>query len=149
MPCVCKYSRSKVKLTYSQYTIDLSIDAMDVSGEHQLDVLHSVFKQRLGLDGVPIEDVAEQYQMGGGEGGEEGREKVGEVIVAQEMKECGRCYYTSIYYIATVLLCYDTVVMELRVKNIHVVQHVMMSEKHIAVKVGLSLTLRSVSSYTI
>lgn len=90
MPCVCKYSRSKVKLTYSLYTIDLSIDAMDVSGEHQLDVLHSVFKQRLGLDGVPIEDVAEQYQMGGGEGGEEGREKVGEVIVAQEMKECGR-----------------------------------------------------------
>ena len=30
-------------------------------------------------------------------------------------------------------------------KNIHVVQHVKMSEKHIVVKVGLSLILRSVS----
>ena len=72
---------------------DLSIDAMDVSGEHQLDVLHSVFKQRLGLDGVPIEDEPEQYQMGGEEGGEEGGERVGEVAVAGEKTECGR--YTT------------------------------------------------------
>ena len=75
---------------------DLSIDAMDVSGEHQLDVLHSVFKQRLGLDGAPIEEVAEQYQMGGEgeEGGEEGKVKEGEVVVAGE-KDCGR--YVGIY----------------------------------------------------
>lgn len=71
---------------------DLSIDAMDVSGEHQLDVLHSVFKQRLGLDGFPIEEVAEQYQIGGeGEiGGEEGKEKDGGVGVKTEEDKCGR-----------------------------------------------------------
>ena len=72
---------------------DLSIDAMDVSGEHQLDVLHSVFKQRLGLDGTPIEEV-EQYQMGGEEeeGGEEGKEREGDVMVAgdKESDKCGR-----------------------------------------------------------
>ena len=64
---------------------------MDVSGEHQLDVLHSVFKRRLGTDGKPIEETVEQYQMGGEgeEGGEEGREGEGQVAVAGE-KECGR-----------------------------------------------------------
>ena len=69
---------------------DLSIDAMDVSGEHQLDVLHSVFKQRLATDGQPIEEPVEQYQMAGGEeGGEEGKEGEGQVAVAEE-KKCGR-----------------------------------------------------------
>lgn len=46
---------------------DLSIDAMDVSGDHQLDVLHSVFKQRLTVDGVPIKEEAPQpVEMGAG-----------------------------------------------------------------------------------
>ena len=64
---------------------------MDVSGEHQLDVLHSVFKQRLGLDGEPIEETVEKYQMGGEgeEGGEKGREGEGQVAVATK-GECGR-----------------------------------------------------------
>ena len=69
---------------------DLSIDAMDVSGEHQLDVLHSVFKQRLGLDGRPIEESAEVYQMGGEEGGEDGKEREGQVGVAPVKEGCGR-----------------------------------------------------------
>ena len=64
---------------------------MDVSGEHQLDVLHSVFKQRLGLDGQPIEDSTEQYRMGAGEeAGETGRESEGQVGVAAVKEECGR-----------------------------------------------------------
>jgi len=32
----------------------LSVDAMDISGEHQLDVDHNIFKKRLGSDGKPI-----------------------------------------------------------------------------------------------
>ena len=71
---------------------------MDVSGEHQLDVLHSVFKQRLGLDGLPIEEVAEQYQMGGEgeEGGEEGKEGEGEVMVAGD-KDSDKCRRYVVY----------------------------------------------------
>ena len=33
----------------------MSVDAMDVSGEQQIDVDHDVFKQRLDLDGNVIE----------------------------------------------------------------------------------------------
>ena len=83
--------RSEVRVCSA---VDLSIDAMDVSGEHQLDVLHSVYKQRLGLDGTPVEEVAEQYQIGGeGEvGGEEGKEKEGgvEVKAEENVDKCGR-----------------------------------------------------------
>ena len=65
-----------------------------MSGDHQLDILHSVFKQRLSLDGSPIEEEAEQYQMGGEgeEGGEEGKERVGDVVVggANTEANCGR-----------------------------------------------------------
>lgn len=35
---------------------DLSIDAMDVSGENQIDVDHNLFKQRLKLTGERVED---------------------------------------------------------------------------------------------
>lgn len=35
-------------------TTDLSVDAMDVSGEHQLDVEHNIFKKRLASDGRPL-----------------------------------------------------------------------------------------------
>ena len=33
---------------------DLSVDVMDVSGEHQLDVEKSIFRERLTLDGMKI-----------------------------------------------------------------------------------------------
>jgi len=32
----------------------LSVDAMDISGEHQLDVSHNIFKKRLSPDGIPL-----------------------------------------------------------------------------------------------
>ena len=93
--------------------LDLSIDAMDVSGEHHLDVLHSVYKTRLAEDGKPIAEEAEQYELGasndeepenrgeGGPGGggldEEGREgKQGEEqpiakdVVGKSEGKCGR-----------------------------------------------------------
>ena len=51
---------------------DLSIDAMDVSGDHQLDVASSVFKSRLTLEGKIIEEEPEKIQVGGGAEEEEG-----------------------------------------------------------------------------
>ena len=36
---------------------------MDVSGESQIDVISNVFKQRLHLDGTPIDAEAERHGM--------------------------------------------------------------------------------------
>lgn len=38
----------------------LSLDAMDVSGEHELDVVHDVYKRKVALDGLPYGDVISQ-----------------------------------------------------------------------------------------
>ncbi|XP_024915941.1 endoplasmic reticulum-Golgi intermediate compartment protein 3 isoform X2 [Cynoglossus semilaevis] len=41
----------------------LSIDAMDVAGEQQLDVEHNLFKQRLDKDLKPVSEEAEKHEM--------------------------------------------------------------------------------------
>lgn len=41
-------------MNYFCCVLDLSVDAMDVSGDHQLDVDHNIFKKRLGLDGKAL-----------------------------------------------------------------------------------------------
>lgn len=84
---------------------DLSIDAMDVSGEHQLDVLHSIYKQRLTPEGQPINEKPEEIKLGAEHedekevaAGEEGAAKQqGEDKPAEENKQvakkedaCGR-----------------------------------------------------------
>lgn len=42
----------------------LSVDAMDISGEHQLDVEANLFKKRLDPKGNPVEEVAEETVIG-------------------------------------------------------------------------------------
>ncbi len=44
--------------------IDLSVDAMDVSGESQIDIDHHMFKQRLDLDGNPINEAPVKEDIG-------------------------------------------------------------------------------------
>merc|ERR1711916_168413 len=63
----------------------LSVDAMDISGEHQLDVDHNVLKKRLTKTGQPL--AIEKEDIVGGERGDN-EEKDGQV----EKKECRTCY---------------------------------------------------------
>lgn len=71
---------------------------MDVSGEHHLDVLHSVYKTRLSENGQPVQEETEQYELGAPkEEAEEGvgdktEEKVIPKVVKTDEKadKCGR-----------------------------------------------------------
>lgn len=66
---------------------------MDVSGEHHLDVLHSVYKTRLSEDGQPIHEDTEQYELGASkeDEGEEGEEVAKDVKSdADDEGKCGR-----------------------------------------------------------
>lgn len=65
----------------------LSTDAMDVSGENQIDVDHDLFKQRLSLSGERIEDEPEKEELG---------DKSQEMVEAAQNKldpnRCESCY---------------------------------------------------------
>lgn len=65
----------------------LSIDAMDVAGEQQFDVMHNMAKERLSKEGIPIKDDQEAVQLG------DNSEQVVEAISkpANDTK-CGSCY---------------------------------------------------------
>lgn len=75
---------------------------MDISGEHHLDVLHSVYKTRLAEDGQPIQEDTEQYELGASKEDEEGVvDKPEDKVIAKDVKadekagKCGRyvCMY--------------------------------------------------------
>ena len=65
---------------------------MDVSGEHHLDVLHSVYKVRLSEDGQPIHEEAEQYDLGAVKEEETEAKEEGNAakVVKKEANSCGR-----------------------------------------------------------
>ena len=42
----------------------LSLDAMDVSGEQQIDVDHNIFKQRLDMEGNEVKETPEKEGQG-------------------------------------------------------------------------------------
>lgn len=67
----------------------ISIDVMDVSGEHQLDVLHSMFKQRLTLEGAPIIDEPPTKAVLASED-DQFDEAVGVVLNSTAQAQCGR-----------------------------------------------------------
>uniref|UniRef100_A0AAR2LCR3 Endoplasmic reticulum-Golgi intermediate compartment protein n=1 Tax=Pygocentrus nattereri TaxID=42514 RepID=A0AAR2LCR3_PYGNA len=50
------------------HSSDLSIDAMDVAGEQQLDVEHNLLKQRLDKDSKPVSTEPEKHDLGQEEG---------------------------------------------------------------------------------
>ena len=63
---------------------------MDVSGEHQLDVLHSIYKQRLSPQGEPINEKPEEIKLGAeheGEGEGEDKEKASQEGAKQEAEK--------------------------------------------------------------
>ena len=57
---------------------------MDVSGEHQLDVLHSMLKQRLSVTGSEIAEKPRESQL------EHDEEQQGEAKPAEDDKKCLR-----------------------------------------------------------
>jgi len=41
----------------------VTLDAMDIAGEHQIDIVHNIFKKRLGPDGIPL-TISKQETLG-------------------------------------------------------------------------------------
>lgn len=64
----------------------LSIDAMDVSGEQQIDVDHNMFKKRIDEFGTPIEDNAEKEELG------DKSDQATDVLKGLDESRCESCY---------------------------------------------------------
>jgi hypothetical protein len=58
LPCSCKRPSlgDFFRRCIDDLSSDLSVDAMDISGEHQLDVDHNIFKKRIAPNGRPVEE---------------------------------------------------------------------------------------------
>jgi len=63
----------------------LSVDAMDISGEHQLDVDHNIFKKRLDKFGLPLSDTPQKHE----ELGDSTEKKKEDPL---PLDYCGSCY---------------------------------------------------------
>ncbi|XP_052765146.1 endoplasmic reticulum-Golgi intermediate compartment protein 3-like [Mya arenaria] len=66
----------------------LSIDAMDISGENQIDVAHNLFKQRLNERGGLVEDMPEKHE----ELGDKSEELAEGVKKELDPNRCESCY---------------------------------------------------------
>lgn len=64
----------------------LSIDAMDISGVHQINVEHSMFKRRLDLEGNPIKEPEKEIKLG------EPATEITESEKPENESKCGSCY---------------------------------------------------------
>lgn len=107
---------------------------MDISGEHHLDVLHSVYKTRLSEDGQPIHEDTEQYDVGESKDEEEGKpdNKVMPKAVKTEEKhgdECGRYVVWWVMGGGLVVFFSSSVAMELKQLSSRAATLVMMCEK--------------------
>lgn len=84
----------------------VSLDAMDASGSHQLEIMHDVFKQRIDANGAPIEEGTTKQLGRGTLHSEQQRAKLKEQQIAQgrphdppkpvvEDGYCGNCFGAS------------------------------------------------------
>ncbi|CAG5125691.1 unnamed protein product, partial [Candidula unifasciata] len=80
--------RINIDIVFPKMACDfLSLDAMDVSGDSQIDIHTNLFKQRLDLNGLPINEAPEQHKPG------EGKPSTDLEIVTQlDPSRCESCY---------------------------------------------------------
>jgi len=67
----------------------LSVDAMDISGEHQLDVDHNIFKKRIGKDGLPVPAGPQRQER---LGDDSLKTADGKEVAEIDKNPCGSCY---------------------------------------------------------
>ncbi|CAI5480062.1 unnamed protein product [Closterium sp. Yama58-4] len=70
----------------------LSLDAMDISGEQHLDVVHNIYKRRLTPIGLPVEGIDSKLEIGAKQHDVlKKRDKFGNVV-PDDQDFCGSCY---------------------------------------------------------
>eukprot|EP00818_Percolomonas_sp_WS_P006560 CAMPEP_0117449938 /NCGR_PEP_ID=MMETSP0759-20121206/8206_1 /TAXON_ID=63605 /ORGANISM="Percolomonas cosmopolitus, Strain WS" /LENGTH=386 /DNA_ID=CAMNT_0005242435 /DNA_START=168 /DNA_END=1328 /DNA_ORIENTATION=- len=80
-----------LNITFPSVSCDaLSLDVMDVSGDHQVDVEHSFYKTRLHLDGTTLEESTLQEKLDSKSLDEERAKKA--IAVRNKENYCGSCY---------------------------------------------------------